>query len=199
MSPAFEPAEMAVRLAGVLDQIAIACVRLALGSEAGEDAWTRAVNHLLPVCHGRDVPLLVTDHYRLVEPLGLDGVHLAASRTPLRAVRSALGPDRIVGAYAGASRHRGLVLGEAGADYVAFGPVGAAGALGDDVRAEDDLFAWWAEMIETPSVAEGGLSLEDARRLAASADFLVPDISVWDAAGETVARLAAFEEALAEA
>ncbi len=45
----------------------------------------------------------------------------------MRDVRKALGADRIVGAFAGASRHKGMTLAEAGADYVAFGPVGEAG------------------------------------------------------------------------
>ena len=100
--------------------------------------------------------LIVAEHWRLVAPLGLDGVHLASGRTPVRDARQALGRDRIVGAFAGASRHKGMTLADAGADYVAFGPAGETGLLGDEARAEDDLFRWWSEMIETPSVAEGG-------------------------------------------
>jgi thiamine-phosphate pyrophosphorylase len=49
-----------------------------------------------------------------------------------------------------------MAAGENGADYIAFSPVGDMG-LGDDIRAERDLFAWWSEMIELPVVAEGGL------------------------------------------
>ena len=143
VTPAMQDAEaFAPDLAAVLAEVPIACVRLSLAEAADEDAWTRAVNHLLPVCHNADVPLVVTDHYRLVEPLGLDGVHLVSSRTPMRDVRKALGEDRIVGAYAGNSRHDAMVLAEAGADYVCLGPVGDTGALGSDDRAGDDLFQW---------------------------------------------------------
>ena len=191
------PGDLAARLAGILAEVPVACVRLSLATEAGEADWTSAVNHLLPVCHAADVPLVVTDHYRLVAPLGLDGVHLAGSRTSVREVRKALGKDRIVGAFAGTSRHQGMTLAEAGADYVSFGPVRAGGALGDRETADDDLFAWWAEMIETPSVAEGGVTLEDARRLAGTADFIVPDHAVW-AEEDVVAALKAFAEALPE-
>ena len=178
--PRFDPEGLSGTLRKILAKVEIACVRIDLGP-APEDDWTQAVNHLIPPCHEADVALVVTDHYRLVEPLGLDGVHLAAARTPLRDVRKALGPDRIVGAFAGASRHQGMVLGEAGADYVSFGPVGETGTLGDDTRAEIEIFQWWAEMIETPCVAEGGVTLADAERLAEHADFIVPDMRIWDA------------------
>ncbi len=176
----FRPEEFAPRLKQALTAVPVACVRLDLG-EAAEEDWMHAVNHLLPVCHERDLAMVVAEHHRLVEPLGLDGVHLGASRTPLRDVRKALGPDRIVGAAAGASRHQGLVLAEAGADYVTFGPVGDTGLLGDETRAEDDIFEWWGEMIETPSVAEGGVRAEDAARLTAHVDFVVPDAKLWNA------------------
>jgi thiamine-phosphate pyrophosphorylase len=125
-------------------------------------------------------------------------VHLTASRTPIREVRKALGPDRIVGAFAGTSRHIAITLAEAGADYVALGPVGETGALGDGSRAGDDLFQWWSEMIETPVVAEGGVTPADAARLAPFADFVVPDPGVWTAPEGIEAALAPYAEALAE-
>ena len=50
-------------------------------------------------------------------------------------------------------------------------------------------------MIETPCVAEGGVTLEDARRLAAIADFVVPEQAVWDT-DDPAAALNAFAEAL---
>jgi thiamine-phosphate pyrophosphorylase len=189
------PEDIAGAVAAALGEVAVACVRLELGARAAEEEWVRAANHLLPVCHEAEVPLLVAEHYRLVAPLGLDGVHVADPRVPLRTVRRALGADRIVGAFAGASRHAGMTLAEAGADYVALGPVGDTGALGGAERAGDDLFQWWAEMIETPCVAEGAVSPEDVRRLEPYADFVVPDRRLW-AEPEPLARLRAFAEAL---
>ena len=195
-APASDPAEFAPMLARILAEVPIACVRLDLGT-ADEAAWTLAANHLMPVCHGADVPLVITDHFRLVAPLGLDGVHLAGARTPVRDVRKALGPDRIVGAHAGTSHHQGMVLAEAGVDYVTFGPVRPEGALGDDDQADDELFSWWAEMIEVPCVAEGGVTLEDATRLALTADFVVPGKAVWQEE-DPVAALQAFAAVLPE-
>jgi thiamine-phosphate pyrophosphorylase len=163
----------------VLATAPVACLRVDLG-DASEADWRAAFDLVVTPCHEAEVALVVADHWRLVEPLGLDGVHLADSRVSLREVRRTLGADRIVGAFAGASRHRGMVLAESGADYVSFGPVSDTGLLGSDQRAPDDLFQWWSEMIETPSVAEGGVTEAEASRLGSIADFLVPDRRIWD-------------------
>jgi thiamine-phosphate pyrophosphorylase len=173
----------------------VACLRLDLGA-APEDAWRAAAAALVPVAHASDVAVVIAEHHRLVGPLGLDGVHLAASRTQVREARRALGPEKIVGAFAGASRHKGMTVAEAGADYVSLGPVGDVGALGDGTRAGDDLFEWWAEMIETPVVAEGGVMPEDAARLKDWADFVVPEVSVWEDPQGIEAALARYAEAL---
>ena len=193
----FEPEPFADLLDRALTAQPVACLRLDLGA-AAEEQWRVAANHLLPVAHAHDVALVITDHHRMVVPLGLDGVHLAASRVPVREVRKALGPDRIIGGFAGVSRHAGISLADAGADYVALGPVAETGALGDGSRADDALFQWWAETIETPVVAEGGVSPADAVRLAAFADFVVPDVGVWTAPEGIEAALAVYAEALAE-
>ncbi len=192
----FDPPAFAQLLERALAAHAVACLRIELGAQP-EERWHKAVDHLMPVAHAHDVALLIADHYRLVGPLGLDGVHLATGRMPVREVRRALGAERIIGAFAGASRHMGMTLADAGADYVSLGPVGETGDLGDGRRAEDELFHWWAEVIETPVVVEGGVTPSDAARLARYADFVVPDPSVWVAPGGIEAALAPYAEALA--
>jgi thiamine-phosphate pyrophosphorylase len=165
-------------LAGLLDAGEVACVRLSLATTS-EDELTRAADTLRAVCHARDVPLVVAEHYRLAARLGLDGVHLQDGARRVRVAREALGADGIIGANARASRHEGMTAAEIGADYVAFGPV-SAGALGDGVEAPRDLFEWWSEVIETPIVAEGGLTLALAEDLAPVADFLALGPEIWD-------------------
>lgn len=192
----FEPGPFAALAGRALATGWVACLRLDLGA-APEAAWREAAKALLPVAQRHEVALVIADHYRLVAPLGLDGVHLGSSRTPVREVRKALGADRIVGAFAGASRHAGMAVAEAGADYVALGPVGDVGALGEGTQAADELFQWWAEMIETPVVAEGGVRPEDAARLRDWADFMVPDPGVWDAAEGVEAALERYAAVLA--
>ena len=174
--PTFDP-DLPDVLASLLDAFDIACLRLTLAA-AGEDEVARAADALRPVAHARDVPLVVTDHFRLVPRLDLDGVHLTDGSRQVRAARKALGTDAIVGAFAHTSRHDGMTAAEIGADYVSFGPVGDTG-LGDGVLAPLDVFRWWSEMIETPVVAEGALDTALAADLAPVADFLALGPEVW--------------------
>ncbi len=175
--PSFELGQFPGQLARVLDEIDVACVRLDLVSR-DEDTLSRSADALREVTHSRDIALVISDHQILAERLGLDGVHLTEASKSVRTARKALGPDAIVGCFCGASRHEGISAGEAGADYVCFGPVGASG-LGDGATAELELFQWWSEMIEVPVVAEGGLSLEAIRAVAPYTDFFAIGEEIW--------------------
>ena len=185
--PEIDAAAFPERLAAVLDSRPAACFRLALATR-DEDRLTRAADAVRAVTEPREVALVIAEHVGLAGRLGLDGVHLAGPRG-VRAARKALGADAIVGAYCGASRHDGLVAGEAGADYVAFGPCTGAD-LGDGQVAGPDLFAWWSQMIELPVVAEGGLDAECIRTLWDVADFVALGEEIWQA-DDPAARLAA--------
>jgi thiamine-phosphate pyrophosphorylase len=173
------------RLAAVLDTVPVACLRLAFAGR-DFDAIRRAADACRAVAHARDVAAVIEGHQLLVAPLGLDGVHLADGARSLRAARKALGANAIVGAACGTTRHEGINAAEAGADYVAFGPVGPTG-LGDGALAGLDLFDWWSEMIEVPVVAEGGLTPGLVARLAPVADFLAVGDEIWRAADAAAA------------
>jgi thiamine-phosphate pyrophosphorylase len=173
----FEIDNFLPRLAAVMDAEAIACLRLALVAD-DEDDLARAADALREVAHARDVPLVITNHAAMVERLGLDGVHLTDGARSVRATRKALGADAIVGAFCGASRHDGMNAGEAGADYVAFGPVGDS-PLAQGPRAEHDLFAWWSQMIELPVVAEGALDVALVEAFAPVTDFFAIGPEIW--------------------
>mgnify|MGYP005840545699 CR=1 FL=1 len=164
-------------LARVVDAHPVACIRLTLAT-ADEDRLSRAADACREVAHVRDIALVIDRHVMLAARLGLDGVHLPDGARGVRHARKALGPDAIIGAFCGASKHDGLNAGEAGADYVAFGPVGAT-ALGDGTTAPRELFEWWSEMIEVPVVAEGGAGPEVVASLAPVTDFLAVGEEVW--------------------
>ena len=166
-------------LARILDTHPIACVRLAL-STRDDDRVSRAADALREVTHARDVALVISDHMLLVEKLGLDGVHLLDAARSVRFARKQLGEDPIVGTFCGPSKHEGMAAGEAGADYVSFGPV-QPGPLGDGSFAELDLFQWWSEVIEVPVVAEGGLDADMIRALTPYTDFFGIGDEIWRA------------------
>ncbi|MEO1239362.1 MAG: thiamine phosphate synthase [Pseudomonadota bacterium] len=193
--PDFELAAFQPRLSAVLDTHPVACLRLAMATR-DEDRLTRAGDLLRDMAHARDIPLVIDQHWTLAERLGLDGVHLLDGARSVRAARKALGADAIVGAFAGASRHDGLSAGEAGADYIAFGPV--TDTLGGHDIAAPELFQWWAEVIELPVVAEGGLDRDALDQISAHADFLSFGEEIWRA-DDPAAALGALLEALVPA
>jgi thiamine-phosphate pyrophosphorylase len=180
-------------LAACLDALPVACLRLSIASH-DEDRIARTADALREITHARDVALVIENHARLVERLGLDGVHLTDAARSVRKIRKDLGDDAIVGAFCGNSRHDGMTAGELGADYVSFGPV-TASALGTGRQAEPDLFAWWSEMIELPVVAEGGLDVASVRALAAYADFFAFGEELWQS-DDPVAELRRLQAAI---
>lgn len=165
------------QLAAVLDAHPVACVRLVL-STRDEDRLARAADALRELTIKRDVALVISEHFMMVERLGLDGVHLLDGARTVRHARKELGEDAIVGAYCAGSRHDGMAAGEGGADYVSFGPVQAS-ALGDGGFAEGDLFKWWSEVIEVPVVAEGALDAAMITDLAPYTDFFGIGDEIW--------------------
>lgn len=175
--PDFEPESFTERLAAVLDAHEIACLRLTLATH-NEDRIARAADACREIAHARDVAMVIESHIALAERLGLDGVHLLDGARSIRKARKALGPDAIVGAFCAQSRHEGMSAGEAGADYVAFGPVGAS-ALGDGAQVDMDVFQWWSDVIEIPVVAEGALNAELITQFAPITDFFGIGDEIW--------------------
>jgi thiamine-phosphate pyrophosphorylase len=116
-----------------------------------------------------------------------DGIEIA-DIDGYREARRLLGPDRIVGAFVGTSRHLAMELAEAGADYIAFAQGG-----------REDLVSWWSEVFEIPCIAAdpvsgAGLDILLPHR----PDFIRPDDAMWaspEAARRVVAELTARLEA----
>ncbi len=165
-----EGATFAPLLEAALTAAPVACVRLRCAD--GEEATARAVaGPLREICAARDVALVLTGHPELVKQLKLDGVHLPGPKLAVAEARKLLGPDAIVGAWAGVSKHAAMNAAEAGADYVAFGPVAAAEL--------PELLEWWDEAIVTPSVTEGGVDAAAIDRLIGVSDYFAADEAVW--------------------
>ena len=166
-------------LARVMDGVEIACLRLSSASKDADDNG-RAADAARVVAHARDVAIVIENHALFVERHGLDGIHLTDGSRAIRALRKDLGADAIVGSFCGISRHEGMSAGEAGADYVAFGPIGEAG-LGLGTQAPRDLFEWWSEMIEVPVIAEGALTRTLVESFAPVTDFFALGPEIWGA------------------
>ncbi|MCG6111351.1 MAG: thiamine phosphate synthase [Paracoccus sp.] len=163
-------------LAEVMDRVAPACLRIRGGAE--EDELGRLADMAREIAHARDVAVVIDDHVKLALRHGLDGVHLTDGAKAVRYARKELGDDAIVGAFCATSRHEGMNAAEAGADYVAFGPV-ADSALYRGEPVELELFQWWSEMIEVPVVAEGAITRELITQLSPMTDFIALGPEIW--------------------
>lgn len=200
--PVLEPAAFAETLKAALGGGDVACLQLRLkdgAATAPDNAFRRAAEALLPVCHAHDVALLINDRPDLAIKLGADGVHVGQDDVPYAEARRILGPDRIVGVTCHDSRHLAMEAAEAGADYVAFGAFFPTGTKEPKTRATPDLIAWWAGLMEVPCVAIGGITVENCPALVeAGADFLAVSAGVWQHPEGPAAAVAAFNRAIAK-
>ena len=166
------------RLKKTLDAVHIASIRLALEPSADDDL-KRAAEELLCAADGTDVSVIIEDRPDLARALGLDGIHLSDGPKNITKARRLLNADQVIGVFCGATRHTGLRAGEAGADYVAFGPVRQTRRSGAET-ALPELFEWWREFTVLPSMAEGGIDGTVSHRYLESADFLMLGAELWE-------------------
>jgi thiamine-phosphate pyrophosphorylase len=73
-----------------------------------------------------------------------------------------------------------MTAGETGADYVAFGAFYPSGTKSDTTEADPEILKWWSDVATIPSVAIGGITVENCETLLRSgADFLAVGGGVW--------------------
>ncbi|ODT89148.1 thiamine phosphate synthase [Phenylobacterium sp. SCN 70-31] len=184
-------------LAGALEVGDVAALQIRL-KDVPDDVVAAAVAGLTPVCHARDVAVILNDRPDLAARLGCDGVHVGQSDACYADARRAVGPDRMVGVTCHDSRHLAMEAAEAGADYVAFGAFFPTTTKDAPTRADPEILTIWQETMQTPSVAIGGITPQNARGLAAAgADFLAISAGVWAHPQGPAAAVAALEAEIA--
>ncbi len=177
--PAFEPAVFANDLTAALGAGPVGAVQLRL-KDVADKVILEAAERLLPICRDHGVPLIMNDRPDLAQQADCDGVHIGQSDAGYDDARRAMGKQRIVGMTCHASRHLAMEAADAGADYVAFGAFFPTGTKEVQHQAAVDLIQWWSELMVVPSVAIGGITVENCRPLvAAGADFLAVVAGVW--------------------
>ncbi len=170
----------------------IACVQLRLKDTSDADVL-RIGAALKPIVQAADAAFILNDRPDLAAKLDADGVHVGQSDASYAEARAALGKDRIVGVTCHDSRDLAYEAAEAGADYVAFGAFYPTGTKDPSHWAEPELLEIWQETMETPCVAIGGVTVENAEPLVrAGADFLAVSAGVWAHPDGPRAAVAAF-------
>lgn len=166
-------------LAHALDAGDVAALQIRL-KDVPHEVIEAAVDVLTPICHARDVAVILNDRPDLAARLGCDGVHVGQSDASYAEARRLMGQDRMVGVTCHDSRHLAMEAAEAGADYVAFGAFYPTATKEAPTRAEPEVLTIWQESMQTPCVAIGGITVENAREIAkAGADFVAVSAGVW--------------------
>lgn len=190
--PAFELAPFARALEDALAAGDVAAVQLRLKDTSDADIL-RIGAALKPIVQNAGAAFILNDRPDLAAKLDADGVHVGQDDASYAQARAAIGKDKIVGVTCHDSRHLAMEAAEAGADYIAFGAFYPTGTKNPKTRAEPELLEIWSEIAETPCVAIGGITVENAAPLIrAGADFLAVSAGVWSCPRGPSAAVAAF-------
>lgn len=178
ITPPVLPADFEHTLASALDAGDIAALQLRL-KNVPEDELQRIIDRLRPIVQSREVAFLLNDDPALAVKSGCDGAHVGQTDMPAKEARKILG-DLTLGVTCHNSRHLAMEAGEAGADYVAFGAFFPTTTKEPPEMAEIYTLRIWAEMMEIPCVAIGGINAENCAPLVrAGAEFLAVSGTVW--------------------
>lgn len=195
----FELNAFAHALEGALAGGDVAAVQLRLKDAPDEDVL-RFGAVLKPIVQAAGAAFIVNDRPDLAAKLDADGVHVGQGDASYVEARAALGSEKIVGVTCHNSRHLAMEAAEAGADYVAFGAFFSSNTKTPMHWAEPTILEVWQETMETPCVAIGGITLENAAPLAhAGADFIAVSGGVWEHPEGPRAAVAAFNALLERA
>ncbi len=123
---------------------------------------TQQASAILPLCRQYNVPLIINDSLDLCLSLNADGVHLGAEDGNLAEVKAKIGTDKILGASCYNRFDLALAAQNQGADYVAFGACFASNTKPNAPVASLDLFSRARDELSIPSVAIGGIHLQNA-------------------------------------
>lgn len=179
-----------------LDGGDIACAQIRLKG-LDDDALCRVIDVLRPPAQRRGIAVLLNDRPDLAFETGCDGVHIGQEDGTFAEARKALG-DGIIGVTCHDSRHLAMEAGEQGADYVAFGAFFPTDTKDAKFHAQPELLEWWSQLFTVPSVAIGGITVDNCRPLVqAGADFLAVSAGVWKHPDGPAAAVKAFNQVMA--
>jgi thiamine-phosphate pyrophosphorylase len=180
ITPPVLPPHFSDLLASALDAGDVAAVQLRL-KDVSDDQLQKTIDQLRPVVQSRGVAFLLNDRPDLAVKTGCDGAHVGQSDTKAPAARKIL-KDLTLGVTCHGSRHLAMQAGEDGADYVAFGAFFPTTTKEPPEMAEIETLKLWADTMEIPCVAIGGITAENCAPLVqAGAEFLAVVGAVWNA------------------
>lgn len=198
ITPPVLPPDFEHILAAALDAGDVAALQLRL-KDMETSALRRVIDRLRPIAQSRDVAFLLNDNPALAVQSGCDGAHVGQSDMQAKQARKILG-DLTLGVTCHNSRHLAMEAGEAGADYVAFGAFFPSTTKEPPEMADIETLRVWAQTMEIPCVAIGGIGPENCAPLVtAGAEFLAVSGAVWNHEDGAAAGVKAMLRAIAQA
>lgn len=123
---------------------------------APESRLFEEASRLLRVTRRAGVPLIINDRVEIALRVGADGVHLGQEDLPIQQARSLLGAGRLIGRSTH-SLEQALAAVEAGADYIALGPIYPTPTKPDYGRVGTGLIRRVSARVHVPIVCIGGI------------------------------------------
>ncbi len=141
------------------------------------DAKADNIKSITSIARKHDIPCLVKDELTIAEKHSLDGVYFSNGDTEelealIKSLKKQLGQDFFIGVNCGFERHAAMVLGEAGADFIAFGK--ASDSKDADIEAEKlEHIKWWNELFTVQSAVFGTIGKNAKSYINSDADFII--------------------------
>jgi len=177
----FDLDDFAVSLKEALSAGDVACFQLRM-KQASKEEIIQAANLLMPICKEHDVSFIVNDYPEIAKEVNADGVHIGEDEDGgYENARVIIGDDKIVGVSCYASKDKAFLVGDKGADYVAFGQFYESKTKPPKGRPTTELLEFWSQFTIVQSVAIGGITPDNAGPIIkAGADFIAVVSGVWE-------------------
>lgn len=167
-------------LESALSAAPVACLQIRLKG-LDDSALVQAATPICAMAQRFGVAVILNDRPDLVDQIGADGVHIGQEDMDYLSSRELLGGDAIIGVTCHNSKQLAFEAAGAGADYVAFGAFFETTTKTPKTRAELEILSWWQHAMETPVVAIGGITVDNAKSVIdAGADFIAVSAGVWE-------------------
>lgn len=133
---------------------------------AGPELRLEQARALRDLCRRYEKPFIINDYVDLCLELDTDGIHVGGMDAPVKKVRAAVGPDKIVGASCYGDLELARKATRDGASYVAFGGFYPSRVKKYPVTTPQNIVSdWKREIPGMPVCVIGGMSVENAAPL----------------------------------
>ncbi len=129
-----------------------------------EEEFTAEAIKLKKLCGDFGVPLIINDNLKVALNSGADGIHVGIEDMPVSEIRRQAGDGFIIGATAKTVEQAQKAERE-GADYLGIGAVFPSPTKQKAVRVTNEQLAEIASSVNIPSVAIGGINLENIEQI----------------------------------